>query len=84
MIRSQHRLSLKNISLSDQKTMGLGWAWKAGARATYVRDYGYDLYHKDKKSCSLVRVYHVDGEKKSGREIWVFDMFLEGECIWNS
>ena len=81
MIRPKNKmLVLKDISVSDQKTMGLAWAWEAGAKATFVRDYGHDYYHDDRESCSLVTVHHIDNE--GDRELWVFDMFLEGMCLW--
>lgn len=81
MTRSEHDFALKDISTKDQDTMGLIWAWQAGARATYIRDYGQEFYDGQKKPCSLVRVYHLKGEEP--RELWIFDMFLKARCLWN-
>lgn len=82
MPRKDNRLKLKDISLDDQETMGLGWAWKAGAPVTYIRPYGFDYHDGEQKPCSLIEVDHVENERS--RELWVFDMFLEAGCIWNS
>jgi len=82
MIRSSETLRLKDISIADQETMGLEWAWKAGAIATYVREFGHDYYHSEQKPCSLIEVHHLSANQP--RELWVFDMFLEAGCIWSS
>ena len=75
-------ITLKDISVSDQETMGLIWAWEAGAPVTYIRPYGFEYHDGKKKSCSLVEVYHISNE--GPRELWVFDIFLKATCIWNS
>ena len=76
------RFRLKDISVADQDAMGLEWAWKAGAVVTYIRDYERSMYSGSWKSCSLITVSHLKSHQV--RELWVFDMFLEGVCIWNS
>jgi len=82
MIKPKHKiLVLKDISVSDQRTMGLAWAWEAGAKVTFIRDYGHDFYHNEREPCSLVMVHHIKDEDR--RELWVFDMFLVDLCIWN-
>lgn len=75
------KLVLKDISVYDQSTMGLEWAWKAGAIVTYVDTYGSDYYKGTKYPCSLINMY-VEKEKRP-RELWVFDMFIKSRCVWN-
>ena len=70
------KLRMKNISAEQIASMNLEWMWKPGEVVTLVhRLLGSPYNGMTGEPASLVR-------RSTGRNIWIYNEYLTGLCIW--